>query len=106
MFFFHEGKPTNIKGVLRYVVEEDSAAPTIQDVERTSIPQDHSHMCKFEDDRCPGFTLVSGALQRYAAQAPGRIRSRWQSELGEREMRKRADIQELDPNALKDLTRM
>ena len=80
VFFFHEAKPTNLRGTLRFIVDEDSASPTVQDVERAAIQADHSHMCKFENDSSPGFDLVAEAIQRYADEAPESIRRSWNSE--------------------------
>lgn len=102
IYFFHEAKPTDFKGKLEFVshlgrrqivssmlihgqvVEEDSAAPTVQDVERAGIQADHSHMCKFEDDNAPGFDLVAEAIQRYAGTAPAATLRRWAGERQER----------------------
>lgn len=39
--FFYESKPTDMKGTREFVVEEDSAAPLIQGVERMGIEKDH-----------------------------------------------------------------
>jgi hypothetical protein len=80
IYFFHEAKPSDLKGLLRFIVEEDSAAPTLPDVERAGIQADHQHMCKFESDNAPGFDLVVDAIQRYADEAPVKIRTRWTSE--------------------------
>lgn len=95
IFFFHEGKPTDLKGTLRYIVNEESASPTIQDVERASIQQDHSHMCKFENDSAPGFQLVTEAIQRYASHASETIVSRWKTDKAEQDRRKQAEAEEL-----------
>lgn len=94
-YFFHEGKPTNLKGNFRYIVNEESASPNIQDVERASIQQDHSHMCKFENDSAPGFDLVTEAIQRYAYQAFDTIVSRWNADRAEQQKRKEAEAEEL-----------
>ena len=102
IFFFHEAKPTDFKGTLRFVstplplqagvgeltgsqiVEEDSAAPTVADVERAGIQADHSHMCKFESESSPGFDLVVDGIQRYAEESSVTIKTRWDAERGER----------------------
>lgn len=97
IYFFHEGKPTNLKGTLQYVVDEDSASPNIPDVERTVIQQDHSRMCKFENQSAPGFDLVAEGIQRYASEAPDMINLRWGSETAERRARKEAQVEELLP---------
>ncbi|ETI29606.1 hypothetical protein G647_02059 [Cladophialophora carrionii CBS 160.54] len=80
IYFFHESKPTDLKGTLAFVVEEDSAAPVIEGVERMGIEKDHSHICKFEDESSPGYDVVAEAIQRYATDAQSLIRSRWDQE--------------------------
>ena len=95
IYFFHEGKPTRLKGTLRYIVNEESAAPNIQDVERACIQQDHSHMCKFESDSAAGFHIVKDAIQRYASQALATIVSRWNTEKAEQQRNKQAQSDEL-----------
>ena len=64
IYFFHESKPMDLKGTRQLVVDEDSAAPVIEGVERMGIELDHSHMCKFEDESAPGFDVVAEALMR------------------------------------------
>ena len=113
LFFFHEAKPTDMKGTLRFVsrvcilntppltppqiVEEDSAAPTLPDVERAGIQADHSHMCKFENESAPGFDLVVDGIQRYAEEAPTTIGERWNSERSDRQNHRMAIVKELLP---------
>jgi len=97
VYFFHEGKPTDLKTKKDFIVDEDSASPTIQDVERAVIQADHSHMCKFEDDGAPGFDLVAEGIQRYAGEAPATIASRWESEKASRMAKKKAEVEEILP---------
>jgi len=115
LFFFHEAKPTDMKGTLRFVscgyilnpspltppqiVEEDSAAPTLPDVERAGIQADHSHMCKFENESAPGFDLVVDGIQRYAEDAPTTIEERWNSERSDRKNHRIAIVKELLPGS-------
>lgn len=48
--FYHEGKPTDFAGTTHWIVEEDSAAPSLPDIARRSVIEaDHSHV------RCPSF---------------------------------------------------
>lgn len=101
IFFFHEGKPTDLKGTLRYIVNEESASPNIQDVERACIQQDHSHMCKFESTSAPGFHLVTEGIQRYAYQALEIIVSRWNSEKAQQLKRKEAEVEEILPRKIR-----
>lgn len=94
VFFFHEGRPTNINGVSHFLVEEESAAPTIHDVERAVIERDHVHMCQFESEHSHGFDLVTDALERYASGAPQKIQDAWRSEEAENKIRIEAEVRE------------
>lgn len=62
VYYFHEAKKTDIKGTLRFIVDEESAAPAQPNVQRAGIQADHSHMCKFDGENSPGYVLVSGAI--------------------------------------------
>ncbi|KAL8813202.1 MAG: hypothetical protein Q9200_000431 [Gallowayella weberi] len=95
IFYFHEMIPTEVDGDLKYIVDEGSAAPVHQDIERAGIHQDHDHMCKFDNNSSPGFMLVSEAVGRYASEAPKSIERRWQVEQDEQRMKKDARILEL-----------
>jgi len=106
LFFFHEAKPTDLKGTLRFIVEEDSAAPTLPDVERAGIQADHSHICKFDNENSPGFDLVVDGIQRYAEDAPETIKSRWRAEQAERKTQRLRKAQELFPGATDSLNVM
>ena len=102
VYFFHEGKPTHLgKMKADFVVDEESASPNLQDVERSVIQQDHSHMCKFENDAAAGFDLVAEALQRYAGDAPDKVEGYWKQEKEEREVNKKAQIQSIAPGMYK-----
>lgn len=79
------------------MVDEESASPTVQDVERAGIQADHSHMCKFENDNAPGFDLVAEGIQRYAEAAPATVKTRWDTEKEERLMLNRAAAAEFAP---------
>lgn len=87
IFYFHEMKPTKLDDGEQFLVDEPSAAPVIQDVERAGIQQDHSHMCTFDNEGTPGFTMVTEAIQRYATDAPETIRRRWVIESNEQRAR-------------------
>jgi hypothetical protein len=103
LFFFHEAKPTNLKGTLRFVVDEESAAPNLPDVERAGIPADHAHMCKFDSENSPGFDVVQEAIQRYAADAPRAIEGRWVAEKADRSNHRKVKANELYPGRQPDL---
>ena len=96
IFFFHEGKPTDLGGGRwEFIVDEESASPNIQDVERAVIQKDHMQICKFEDSGDPGFHLVTEAIQRYASEATETIRPRWDLEKANRLAKRRAEAEEL-----------
>ena len=82
------------------IVEEESAAPILPDVERASIQADHSSMCKFENDNSPGFDLIVDGIQRYAEEAPPMIKQRWVAEKQERLNQKLRKAKELVPGAI------
>ncbi|KAE8371208.1 lipa and NB-ARC domain protein [Aspergillus bertholletiae] len=97
IYFFHETLSTDVKGTRELIVDESSAAPYAEGVERMGIEADHRHMCKFEDDNAPGYEAVAEALLRYSRDAPATILDRWTEE----EQTRRAATQ----NKLKDLLR-
>jgi len=60
------------------VVDESSAAPMIDNIERSGIPASHSEMCKFDSSSSPGYQVAVAALRRYSRDAPASIRHRWE----------------------------
>lgn len=80
IYFFHETLSTDVKGSRELIVDESSAAPYADGVERMGIESDHSHMCKFEDETAPGYEAVAVALLRYSRDAPGVVQERWNEE--------------------------
>ena len=60
-----------------YVEDEKSATPNLMGVERYRLPQDLTHMCKFESEHSPGFNVVAETIQRYSEEAPSVISRRW-----------------------------
>ena len=59
------------------IVEESSAAPILDNTERSGIGATHSGMCKFENSSAPGYRTVAAALIRYARDAPSLVAARW-----------------------------
>ncbi|KAL8929515.1 MAG: hypothetical protein Q9208_001184 [Pyrenodesmia sp. 3 TL-2023] len=106
IYYFHEGKPTNLGETSLYMVDELSASPVISDVERATIQQDHLHMCKFENQVSPGFDLVTEGILRYASQAPRIIQSRWEYEKSEQHSRKELAVNELLDGTAKGIERI
>lgn len=95
IYFFHETRSTDVKGTREIIVDEASAAPYIEGVERMGIEADHSHMCKFDDENAAGYEVVAEALLRYSRQAPALIGERWISERTTRAMEMKAKAREI-----------
>lgn len=97
IYFFWEQQKTDLGTTLAYVcthstlplvalwsesdplqiVEENSAAPILDNTERAGLPYGHSGMVKFESRSSPGYRLVVAALIRYSKEAPDLVSSRW-----------------------------
>ncbi|KAF2266734.1 ribonuclease-like protein p/mrp subunit [Lojkania enalia] len=77
IYFFWEQKKTDLGVTLSYIVEEDSAAPILDNTERAGLPYDHKSMVRFESCSAPGYRLVVAALIRYSKEAPGLVPRRW-----------------------------
>ncbi|KAI1947903.1 hypothetical protein LOZ57_003055 [Ophidiomyces ophidiicola] len=84
IYFFHESKPMDLKSTRAFIVDESSAAPLIDGVERMGIEADHGGMCRFEDNNSPGYEAVAEAVLRYSTDAPKVIPGRWIQEHKER----------------------
>ncbi|PWY92397.1 catalytic protein [Aspergillus heteromorphus CBS 117.55] len=95
IYFFHETLSSDIKGTRELIVDESSAAPYMEGVERMGIEADHSHMCKFDDDNSPGYEAVAEALLRYSRDAPNTIYDRWVEEEKTRRVQKQTKVREL-----------
>ena len=76
MFFFWEQERTDLKYTKDYIVEETSAAPILDNTERSGIAADHREMCKFGTKDAAGFRTVLAALKRYEREAPTIIGAR------------------------------
>ncbi|KAI9725055.1 MAG: hypothetical protein M1812_000331 [Candelaria pacifica] len=98
IYFFHEAKPT--KAIGDFIVDEISAAPTMDGVERMGIEADHSHMCKFETKTSPGYAEVAEGIKRYAREAPSTIAKRWPQEQKARLLERKAEAEELFPSSM------
>lgn len=95
IYFFHETLPTDLRGSREMIVDESSAAPYVEGVERMGIESDHRHMCKFEDDTAPGFEAVAEALLRYSRDAPRTVTDRWVEENRMRALKKHTKAREI-----------
>jgi hypothetical protein len=97
IYFFWEQEKTNLGTTLAYVctpsftvcfhpsqltiwrqiVDENSAAPILDNTERAGLPYGHRAMAKFETRSSPGYRLVVAALLRYSREAPDFVSVRW-----------------------------
>ncbi|MCJ1384414.1 hypothetical protein MMC17_007530 [Xylographa soralifera] len=77
IYFFWETAPTVIGVHKSFIVSEDSAAPILDDTERSGINATHSQMCRFGSVASPGFSIVLAALLRYTKESHATIRHRW-----------------------------
>lgn len=76
VFFFWEQERTDLEYTKDYIVDEASAAPILDDTERSGIGADHRDMCRFDRKDSPGFRTVMAALKRYCQEAPQVVRMR------------------------------
>ena len=95
MYFFHETRTTRIGATREMIVDENSAAPYIEGVERMGIEADHSQIAKFDSENAPGYEAVAEALLRYSRAAPKKIAERWIEE-------KKIRLLEKQTNAIDD----
>lgn len=95
IYLFHETRSMDVKGSREIIVDEASAAPYFEGVERGGIEADHSHMCKFDDENSPGYEVVAEAILRYSRQAPSVITDRWIEERKTRTLQKKAKAREI-----------
>lgn len=95
IYLFHETRSMDVRGTRVIIVDESSAAPYMDGVERMGIESDHSHMCKFEDETSPGFEVVAEAIVRYSREAPTVVANRWIEERKTRDLTKKLKAQEI-----------
>jgi hypothetical protein len=76
IFFFWEQEKTDLKYAKDYIVHVTSAAPILDDTERSGIAADHRGMCRFATSSDQGFRVVVAALRRYMQEAPEVVRNR------------------------------
>ncbi|RFU28121.1 hypothetical protein B7463_g8230, partial [Scytalidium lignicola] len=78
VYFFWEEVPTKLKNELGYIVDESSAAPILDNTERSGIDATHSRMVKFSNTKSSSYRMVLAALTRYCREAPKIIDRRWE----------------------------
>jgi hypothetical protein len=81
IFFFWEEVQTNFGNRTGLVVKESSAAPILDNTERSGIDATHSRMVKFSKTNSSSYRTVIAALTRYCREAPKLIARRWEMAL-------------------------
>ena len=102
IYFFWEELPTSLESITRFVVNEDSAAPILDNTERSGISATHSEMCKFKTTQAPGYRTVIAALRRYSRDAEGLIHRRWQESRKSLATQRSNEASELVESGLRD----
>jgi len=77
IFFFWEEVRTSFGNWSGFIVEESSAAPILDNTERSGIDATHSRMVKFSRTNSSSYRTVIAALIRYCRYAPKVIPRRW-----------------------------
>lgn len=78
LFFFWEEVRTKIGHELMFLVEQSSAAPIVDNTERSGIYATHSDMIRFSNSNSSSYRTVVSALIRYSLDAPKVIARRWE----------------------------
>ena len=77
IFFFWEELESGEGNRRGYIVEESSAAPLVDNTERSGIHASHCEMIRFSDRNMSSYRTVVEALVRYCRKAPSIISRRW-----------------------------
>jgi hypothetical protein len=80
VFFFWEQEATDLKYTKDVIVDQASAAPILDNTERSGIAADHKGMCKFDNSSSQAFRTVVEALRRYSREAPQVVGARFTRE--------------------------
>lgn len=91
----HEAAPTDLKGTKTFIVDKESAAPLLPDVQYFGIEATHSGMCKFESKNAPGYMNVSMTIRGWVQECGPVIQARWENEKRQRWQIKQAQAAEL-----------
>jgi hypothetical protein len=78
IFFFWEEVQTTFGRRSAFVVEESSAAPILDNTERSGVDATHSYIIKFSNTNSSSYRTTIAALSRYCREAPTVIARRWE----------------------------
>lgn len=77
IFFFWEELESGEGSRRGYIVDENSAAPLVDNTERSGIHANHFEMIRFSDANTSSYRTVIEAIGRYCRSAPPTISRRW-----------------------------
>jgi hypothetical protein len=103
IYNFWEQMETRHGDSMAYIVDEESAAPAWDNVERCGIMTTHSAMVKMRSTVDHGYRVLLAALERYTRAAPDLIRFRWQNDQKLLEIERREEAEALLQPSLQDL---
>ncbi|KAI9687022.1 MAG: hypothetical protein M1822_002432 [Bathelium mastoideum] len=86
---------STIGGGQAHIVDESSAAPPWDNVERCGLMSDHSGMVNFKSPADPGYRVILEALTRYIRLSPSLIRSRWENARKSIEIERQREVDDL-----------
>ncbi|KAI9680871.1 MAG: hypothetical protein M1817_004311 [Caeruleum heppii] len=95
---YYEALKTQLGPKLEYVVDKESATPSVANVTVTGIEATHQGMCKYETTHSPGYSSVSSNVRTFARNAPRKIAERWRRQ-DEQHTRTERDSQDLQSGA-------
>lgn len=78
-----------------YMVDQDSAAPPWDHVEKCGLMATHSTMTKFSNESDHRYRTILEALSRYVKHAPPLIKSRWDNDLKSIARDRQQEVEEL-----------
>lgn len=76
-------------------MEENSAAPILDNTERAGLPYNHRDMAGFESRSAPGYRLIVAALIRYSKEAPDTVSIRWEQAVEMLKLKRQNEAAEL-----------
>jgi len=75
--FYWEQRKTDLGYIKDYIVDQASAAPSMESTTSSGIAADHRGMCRFESKSEQGFRNVVSELKSWAAMAEKVVKGRW-----------------------------
>jgi len=95
VYNFWEELQTQSRDQKIYIVDQDSAAPPWDYVEKCGLVATHSTMTKFNSESDHRYRTILEALSRYVKHAPTLIQSRWDNDIQSISQERQQEVQEL-----------